>query len=73
MGIVIDGCIRDFLQVVGDLDIGLWIKGTTPNFHTQTNIFPSPSMSPLPVAANSSCLGISLSPMTTVPCSFQPS
>ena len=39
-GIVIDGCIRDFPQVVADLDIGLWIKGTTPNFHTQTNIFP---------------------------------
>jgi regulator of RNase E activity RraA len=39
-GIVIDGCIRDFPQVIEDLDIGLWIKGTTPNFHTQTNIFP---------------------------------
>lgn len=39
-GIVIDGCIRDFPHVVEDLDIGLWIKGTTPNFHTQTNIFP---------------------------------
>ena len=23
-----------------DLDIGLWLRGTTPNFHTQTNIFP---------------------------------
>jgi regulator of RNase E activity RraA len=39
-GIVIDGCIRDFPQVAAELDIGLWIKGTTPNFHTQTNIFP---------------------------------
>ena len=40
IGAVIDGCIRDFPQVLKDLDIGLWLRGTTPNFHTQTNIFP---------------------------------
>jgi regulator of RNase E activity RraA len=39
-GIIVDGCIRDFPEVINDLDIGLWLKGTTPNFHTQTNIFP---------------------------------
>ncbi len=39
-GAVIDGCIRDFPKVIEDLDIGLWLRGTTPNFHTQTNIFP---------------------------------
>ncbi|MCB0122337.1 MAG: ribonuclease activity regulator RraA [Caldilineaceae bacterium] len=38
-GAVIDGCIRDFPHAK-DLGLGLWLKGTTPNFHTQTNIFP---------------------------------
>jgi len=38
-GVVIDGCIRDFPHAK-DLDLGLWLTGTTPNFHTQTNIFP---------------------------------
>lgn len=38
-GVVIDGCIRDYPHAK-DLGIGLWLKGTTPNFHTQTNIFP---------------------------------
>ena len=40
IGAVIDGCIRDFPQVLKDLNIGLWLRGTTPNFHTQTNIVP---------------------------------
>jgi regulator of RNase E activity RraA len=38
-GVVIDGCIRDF-ATAKDLGVGLWIKGTTPNFHAQTAIFP---------------------------------
>jgi regulator of RNase E activity RraA len=38
-GVVIDGCIRD-LPKVRRLDLGLWIRGATPNFHTQTAIFP---------------------------------
>jgi regulator of RNase E activity RraA len=38
-GVVIDGCIRDFPHAK-DLGIGLWLKGTTPNYHVQTNIFP---------------------------------
>ena len=38
-GVVIDGCIRDYPQVKG-LELGLWLRGVTPNFHTQTNIFP---------------------------------
>ena len=37
---IVDGCIRDFPKVLEDLDLGLWLRGTTPNFHTQTNIFP---------------------------------
>jgi regulator of RNase E activity RraA len=38
-GVVIDGCIRDYTHVK-HLDIPLWLRGVTPNFHTQTNIFP---------------------------------
>ena len=38
-GVVIDGCIRDFPEVQ-KLDLGLWLRGVTPNFHTQTDIFP---------------------------------
>jgi regulator of RNase E activity RraA len=38
-GAVIDGCIRDS-DPAKKLGIGLWLRGTTPNFHTQTAIFP---------------------------------
>ena len=38
-GVVIDGCIRDYPKAK-DLGLGLWLKGTTPNYHTQTEIFP---------------------------------
>ena len=38
-GVVIDGCVRDFGSVK-KLGIGLWLRGVTPNFHTQTNIVP---------------------------------
>jgi regulator of RNase E activity RraA len=37
IGAVIDGCIRDFPEAP---DMGLWLKGVTPNFHTQTTQFP---------------------------------
>ena len=40
IGAIVDGCIRDYPKIVNDLDIGLWLRGTTPNFHTQTNIVP---------------------------------
>ena len=39
IGVIVDGCIRDFPKVQG-LGLGLWLRGTTPNFHTQTRIFP---------------------------------
>jgi len=39
VGVVIDGCIRDFPHAK-ELDLGLWIRGVTPNYHVQTNIFP---------------------------------
>src|SRR6516225_7713051 len=38
-GVVIDGCIRDYPHGKG-LDLGLWIRGVTPNFHTQTGLMP---------------------------------
>ena len=40
VGVVIDGCIRDYPIVMADLDLGLWLRGVTPNFHTQTDIYP---------------------------------
>ena len=39
VGAVIDGCIRDYPKAK-ELDLGLWLKGVTPNYHTQTNIYP---------------------------------
>jgi regulator of RNase E activity RraA len=39
-GIVVDGCIRDFADAA-QLGIGMWLRGTTPNFHTQTGIVPT--------------------------------
>ncbi len=38
-GVVIDGCIRDYPKAK-DLGLGLWLRGVTPNFHTQTNLMP---------------------------------
>jgi regulator of RNase E activity RraA len=40
LGVVIDGCIRDSGEIKR-LGLGLWLRGVTPNFHTQTNIYPS--------------------------------
>ncbi|MEG3582500.1 MAG: ribonuclease activity regulator RraA [Chloroflexota bacterium] len=39
VGVVLDGCIRDYVHAQ-DLEIGMWLKGVTPNFHTQTNKYP---------------------------------
>src|SRR3979409_435961 len=39
LGIVIDGCVRDFAEIKA-LGLGLWLRGATPNFHTQTNVYP---------------------------------
>ncbi|WP_342359540.1 ribonuclease activity regulator RraA [Terrarubrum flagellatum] len=38
-GVVIDGCIRDYPNGK-DLGLGLWLRGLTPNFHTQTDLMP---------------------------------
>jgi regulator of RNase E activity RraA len=34
-GVVIDVCVRDYPHVK-TLELGLWLRGVTPNFHTQT-------------------------------------
>ena len=38
-GVVVDGCLRDF-GAAKQLGVGLWLRGATPNFHAQTDIFP---------------------------------
>src|SRR4051794_9025683 len=38
-GVVVDGCIRDS-GTARELDLGIWVKGVTPNYHAQTNIPP---------------------------------
>ena len=39
-GIIIDGCMRDRPNVE-KLDIALWLKGWTPNYHVQNEIYPN--------------------------------
>jgi regulator of RNase E activity RraA len=39
VGVVLDGCIRDFPKAK-NLGLGLWLRGVTPNYHAQTNIVP---------------------------------
>ena len=39
-GIVIDGCMRDRPNVE-KLDLSLWLRGWTPNYHVQTSIYPN--------------------------------
>jgi len=39
IGVVVDGCLRDYPNI-RKLDLGLWISGITPNFHTQTDLMP---------------------------------
>jgi regulator of RNase E activity RraA len=38
-GVVVDGCIRDSAKAK-QLDLGIWVRGVTPNYHAQTNIIP---------------------------------
>ena len=38
-GMVIDGCLRDYPNLK-KLDIPLWLRGWTPNFHTMTRLMP---------------------------------
>lgn len=45
-GLIVDGCIRDW-PAVQDLGLPVWARGTTPNFHTQTNLMPFDYNSPI--------------------------
>jgi regulator of RNase E activity RraA len=54
-GVVIDGCIRDYPHGKG-LDLGLWIRGVTPNFHTQTGLMPFAVNTPI------ACGGVTVMP-----------
>ena len=38
-GMVIDGCLRDWPNIA-KLGVPLWMRGVTPNFHTQTDLMP---------------------------------
>jgi regulator of RNase E activity RraA len=38
-GVVVDGCIRDSAKA-RTLDLGIWVKGVTPNYHAQTGLIP---------------------------------
>lgn len=38
-GLVVDGCLRDWPHLK-TLDVPCWIRGVTPNFHTQTDLMP---------------------------------
>ena len=38
-GVVVDGCIRDSAKAK-ELDLGIWVKGVTPNYHAQTSLIP---------------------------------
>lgn len=38
-GVVIDGCVRDWSKIKA-LDIPMWLRGVTPNYHAQVNLMP---------------------------------
>lgn len=38
-GMVIDGCVRDWAKIKA-LDIPMWLRGVTPNYHAQTSLMP---------------------------------
>jgi regulator of RNase E activity RraA len=54
-GIIIDGVMRDKPNV-DKLDLALWLRGWTPNYHVQTGIFPAAVNVPV------SCGGVTVIP-----------
>lgn len=54
-GVVIDGCVRDYPHVK-TLELGLWLRGVTPNFHTQTGLMPFSVNGPI------ACGGVTVMP-----------
>ena len=65
VGVVIDGCIRDYPKAK-DIGLGLWLKGATPNFHSQTDIFPFAVNVPVACGGPGRCPATSSSPTTMV-------
>lgn len=47
IGVVIDGCLRDCANAM-DIDLGLWTRGVTPNFHVQSGMMPYGVNVPIP-------------------------
>ena len=39
VGVVVDGCVRDWPHIQ-EIDLPLWTKGFTPNYASQTHLFP---------------------------------
>lgn len=54
-GMVIDGALRDRPNL-SKLDIPTWVRGWTPNFHTQTNLMPFAVNTPI------ACGGVTVMP-----------
>lgn len=54
-GMVIDGCLRDYPNLK-KLDLPLWVRGWTPNFHTQTGLMPFAVNTPI------ACGGVTVIP-----------
>ena len=55
VGMVIDGCVRDYAHVK-TVGTPLWMRGLTPNFHTQTNLMPFAVNGPI------ACGGVTVMP-----------
>ena len=54
-GMVIDGCLRDWPNIA-KLAVPLWIRGVTPNFHTQIDLMPFAVNGPI------ACGGVTVMP-----------
>ena len=54
-GVVVDGCLRDYPNIKR-LDLGIWVRGFTPNFHTQTDLMPFAVNTPI------ACAGVTVMP-----------
>jgi regulator of RNase E activity RraA len=54
-GIIVDGVMRDRPNV-DKLDLALWLKGWSPNFHVQTDIYPNAVNVPI------ACGGVTVMP-----------
>lgn len=39
VGIVVDGCIRDYPRIQ-EIDLPMWVRGFTPNYASQSSLFP---------------------------------